>query len=224
MRHVTELGPAYVKLDASLVRGMRSRRTLQAFLRALNGFTSEIGAGLVAEGVEKVSDLAILTRTGFPLLAQGYAIARPGAPWPRVSAAASQAWLKASRDRVAIPLPTRSSRPVAGGPSPRSIGSPVHNGVNIGVVLAASLRDAHVETLETLRALGAVAAWRKLRAVEPELATHRTLLALEGAIRGVRWGTLPNVDRQQLINAVTAEGNGAGRTTPSTSGRSRDSR
>lgn len=102
MRHVTELRPAYVKLDAYLVRGMRSQQTLQAFLRALNGFTIEIGAVLIAEGVETASDLAVLTQTGFPLLAQGYAIARPGAPWPRVSANASRAWLAASPNRPAV--------------------------------------------------------------------------------------------------------------------------
>ncbi len=56
MRHVTKLGPAYVKLDAYLVRGMRSRQTLRAFLRALNGFTIEIGAAIIAEGVEKAGD------------------------------------------------------------------------------------------------------------------------------------------------------------------------
>jgi len=110
MRHVTELGPAFVKLDADLVRGMSSRRTLQAFLRALNGFTIEIGAVLIAEGVEQASDLAVLTETGFPLMAQGYAIARPGIPWPRVSAGANQAWLTASASRPAArPVnPTRS--------------------------------------------------------------------------------------------------------------------
>lgn len=108
MRHITELRPAYVKLDADLVRGMRNRETLQAFLRALNGFTIEIGAVLIAEGVEAASDLAVLTETGFPLLAQGYAIARPGAPWPPVSPNARRAWLKASRNRPAAAqrLPT----------------------------------------------------------------------------------------------------------------------
>jgi len=110
MRHVTELGPAYIKLDAYLVRGMRSRQTLQAFLRALNGFTIEIGAVLIAEGVEKVSDLAVLTQTGFPLLAQGYVIARPGSPWPRVSANASRAWLAARPNRPsALPAPRQES-------------------------------------------------------------------------------------------------------------------
>lgn len=107
MRHITELGPAYVKLDAYLVRGMRNRETLRAFLRALNGFTIEIGAVLIAEGVEAASDLAILTETGFPLLAQGYAIARPGPPWPAVSANASRAWLAGSQNRPAPAPATR---------------------------------------------------------------------------------------------------------------------
>lgn len=84
MRHVIELQPAFVKLDAYLIRGMRSRQTLRAFLRAINGFTVEIGATLVAEGVETASDLAVLKETGFPLLVQGFGIARPSAPWPAV--------------------------------------------------------------------------------------------------------------------------------------------
>jgi EAL domain-containing protein (putative c-di-GMP-specific phosphodiesterase class I) len=113
MRHVIELGPAYVKLDAYLVRGMSSDQTLQAFLRALNGFTIEIGAALIAEGVEKASDLAILAQTGFPLLAQGYAIARPGAPWPRVSVNATRAWRAASPNRPTAQPATLSRRPSA---------------------------------------------------------------------------------------------------------------
>ena len=203
MRHVTELGPAYVKLDAYLIRGMRNRRTLQAFLRAINGFTSEIGATLIAEGVEGAGDLAVLTQTGFPLLAQGFGIARPGAPWPRVSATAGQAWFAASRDRPRSAAPSRWR---AGGRRRQPFdGIPIVNGVNIGDVLAASLRGAGIDSLDTLRALGAVAAWRQLRAVEPEVATDRTLLALEGAIRGVRWGTLPRAERRKLIDAITLE-------------------
>jgi len=99
MRHVIELRPAFVKLDAYLIRGMRNRQTLRAFLRAINGFTTEIGATLVAEGVGSVSDLATLTATGFPILAQGYGIARPGAPWPSGRVAATQAWRDARRAR-----------------------------------------------------------------------------------------------------------------------------
>ena len=97
MRHVIELQPAFVKLDAYLIRGMRNRQSLRAFLRAINDFTTEIGATLVAEGVEEASDLAVLAETGFPILVQGFAIARPGAPWPAASPLAIQAWSAARR-------------------------------------------------------------------------------------------------------------------------------
>ncbi|HSO29197.1 MAG TPA: EAL domain-containing protein [Candidatus Sulfomarinibacteraceae bacterium] len=125
MRHVTELGPAFVKLDAYLVRGMRNRQTLQAFLRALNGFTIEIGAVLIAEGVEKASDLAVLTQTGFPLLVQGYAIARPGRPWPRVSTTAARTWLSACPGRLsARSSPAMGSQTDGLERSPRPAGLP----------------------------------------------------------------------------------------------------
>jgi EAL domain-containing protein (putative c-di-GMP-specific phosphodiesterase class I) len=97
MRHVIELRPAFVKLDALLIRGMRSRQTTRAFLRAINSFTTEIGATLVAEGVEEPSDLAVLTETAFPILAQGFAIARPGDPWPAPSTIAIETWREARR-------------------------------------------------------------------------------------------------------------------------------
>ena len=97
MRHVVELRPALVKLDALLIRGMGSRRTLRAFLRAINGFATEIGATLVAEGVELATDLVVLTEMGFPILAQGYGVARPGPAWPEPAPAALRGWAEASR-------------------------------------------------------------------------------------------------------------------------------
>jgi EAL domain-containing protein (putative c-di-GMP-specific phosphodiesterase class I) len=201
MRHVTELRPAFVKLDASLIRGMRNRQTLRAFLRAINGFTVEIGATLVAEGVEAASDLVVLTETGFPLLVQGFGIARPAPPWPPLNAAAMRAWQSASQARPA-PSP-RGRVPSRGmGRAPRV---PIENGINIGSLLGPSLRRAGIESVETLQALGAVAAWQRLREVEPEIATERALVALEGAIRGVRWAAVPRVERRRLITAVAAE-------------------
>src|SRR3990170_1379029 len=157
MRHVTELQPAFVKLDAYLIRGMRSRQTLRAFLRAINGFTMEIGATLVAEGVEAATDLAVLTETGFPLLAQGFGIARPSAPWPDVNAAATRAWHDASQNRP-TPSPRGRVRSRDDGQSPPI---PIENGVNIGSLLGPSLRRAGIESVETLRTLGAAAAWRR---------------------------------------------------------------
>jgi EAL domain-containing protein (putative c-di-GMP-specific phosphodiesterase class I) len=85
MRHVTELRPDLVKLDASLVRGLRDSLAQQAFLRAMQAFVREIGATLVAEGVEDAEDLVVLSRTGPPILVQGFAVAKPGQPWPAVA-------------------------------------------------------------------------------------------------------------------------------------------
>jgi EAL domain-containing protein (putative c-di-GMP-specific phosphodiesterase class I) len=85
---VTELHPAFVKLDAQLVRGLGDDEARQALVRALAGFAAEIGAESVAEGVEQPADLTLLARTGLPILAQGFAIARPGPAWPTVDLAA----------------------------------------------------------------------------------------------------------------------------------------
>ena len=201
MRHVIELRPAFVKLDATLIRGMRSRQMLRAFLRAINGFTEEIGATLVAEGVETTSDLAVLTETGFSILAQGFGVARPSESWPEVSAEAMHAWRDATQNRPTS-SPRRQVRRRAIGQLPQI---PIEDGVNIGPLLGPNLRRVGIESVEALRRLGAVAAWLRLRAVEPEIATERALMALEGAVRGVRWASVPRVDRRRLVIAAAAE-------------------
>jgi len=63
MRHVTELRPAFVKLDAQLVRGLGDDTARQALVHALVSFTAAIGATPIAEGVEEPADLALLART-----------------------------------------------------------------------------------------------------------------------------------------------------------------
>ena len=85
MRHVTELRPAFLKLDALLVRGLGDDAARQALVDALVGFAGAIGAIPIAEGAETPADLTLLARTRGPLLVQGYALARPGPPWPPVA-------------------------------------------------------------------------------------------------------------------------------------------
>lgn len=86
MRHVTELRPEFVKLDAQLIAGLSDDAGRVALVRALEAFAAEIGATIVAEGIERPRDLALLVGTGLPLLGQGYALARPGPAWPVVAA------------------------------------------------------------------------------------------------------------------------------------------
>jgi EAL domain-containing protein (putative c-di-GMP-specific phosphodiesterase class I)/YHS domain-containing protein len=85
LRHITELTPEFVKLDARLIRGLTGDVARQALVRAMTTFVDEIGAVLVAEGVEQSEDLDLLVRTGRPMLIQGYAVGGASEPWPGVS-------------------------------------------------------------------------------------------------------------------------------------------
>lgn len=71
LRHVVELRPDFVKLDADLIVGLRDDEGRQGLVRALQGFADEIGFSLVAEGVEQREDLVLLAE-------KGNAAARPG--------------------------------------------------------------------------------------------------------------------------------------------------
>lgn len=102
-RHITELQPDFIKLDAQLIGGLVDHRARQALVRALAGFAEEIGAALVAEGIERPEDLALLSRIGRRILGQGYAIARPNMPWPTVAPEALEVLRGSFLDRVGVP-------------------------------------------------------------------------------------------------------------------------
>lgn len=88
LRHITELRPDFVKLDARLIQGLTGDLARQSLVRAMATFVDEIGGILVAEGVEELDDLNLLAQAGRPTLVQGYAIGRAGDPWPAASAPA----------------------------------------------------------------------------------------------------------------------------------------
>ena len=69
---------------------------------------------------------------------------------------------------------------------------------NIGPALARDLAAAGVESPAQLREMGAKSAWARVRDVNPERDCASSLLALEGAVRGVRWTSIQPAERQQL--------------------------
>jgi DNA transformation protein and related proteins len=75
--------------------------------------------------------------------------------------------------------------------------------VNIGPALAHDLRAVGIDDLEALRALGAPEAWRRLHAAGSRDCLS-SLLALEGAVRGVRWMQLAPGDRDACCDALRA--------------------
>ena len=80
----------------------------------------------------------------------------------------------------------------------------LENLLNVGPELARDLRAAGVETAAQLRRLGARGAWVKVRDVNPERDCASSLLALEGAVRGVCWMSIQPAERK-VLSAYAAE-------------------
>ncbi len=76
MRHILQLEPDVIKLDISLVRDVDTDPARAALARSLVGFAADIGAELIAEGIETAAERARLTELGFGY-GQGFHLARP---------------------------------------------------------------------------------------------------------------------------------------------------
>lgn len=81
---LVDLDPEIVKLDMALIRDIdrdpRKRRVVDSLVRLCR----ELGRGVIAEGVERPDELAVLREVGCDLV-QGYLLARPGPPFPEVT-------------------------------------------------------------------------------------------------------------------------------------------
>src|SRR5947209_17209858 len=77
LQHLLRLRPNVLKLDIALTRSIDTDPARRALATALVGFAAEIGAVLVAEGVESVDELRSLRMLGIPA-AQGFRLGRPG--------------------------------------------------------------------------------------------------------------------------------------------------
>jgi EAL domain-containing protein (putative c-di-GMP-specific phosphodiesterase class I) len=108
LRQITTVRPGYLKLDRSLVSGIDGDGDGEraALVAALAGYSQRVGCLLIAEGIETRDELALLRDLGVPLI-QGYYLARPGAPWPEVSAALATAGAETPHAQ-AEPEPSRA--------------------------------------------------------------------------------------------------------------------
>ena len=76
LRHIVLLHPDFIKLDMTLTRDVHVDETRQALVVALVAFGSQIGASVIAEGVETEEQLATLRQAGVQF-GQGFHLARP---------------------------------------------------------------------------------------------------------------------------------------------------
>jgi len=75
-RHILNLRPEIVKLDASITRAIDMDRSRRALAAALRSFAFETGCSIVAEGIETPAELETLKSLGIHK-AQGYHLGRP---------------------------------------------------------------------------------------------------------------------------------------------------
>jgi EAL domain-containing protein (putative c-di-GMP-specific phosphodiesterase class I) len=78
LRAITELEPAFVKLDRGLIHGISRNVRQQKMAGWLVRMCADLGARVVAEGVETEEDLAAVRDAGIDF-AQGFLLGRPSA-------------------------------------------------------------------------------------------------------------------------------------------------
>ena len=95
---IAALRPTVIKIDREIVLGIARDTARQALVEAFVSFGGRIGARLLAEGIERRADLAMLSVLGVEL-GQGYLIGRPAAE-PAAPRAIETLRLDAARAKV----------------------------------------------------------------------------------------------------------------------------
>jgi EAL domain-containing protein (putative c-di-GMP-specific phosphodiesterase class I) len=83
LKRVADLEPRVVKLDRSLIMNLTAGSRQQRLVENIVRLCADMGALIVAEGIETLDEWNALRDTGVDL-AQGYLFARPGFPLPEV--------------------------------------------------------------------------------------------------------------------------------------------
>ena len=84
IKYIADLSPEIVKLDRNLIAGLTKNSRQQLLVRQLVRLCSEMGARVVAEGVETLEELHAVIDTGTTFV-QGFLMARPAPSPPPVT-------------------------------------------------------------------------------------------------------------------------------------------
>ncbi len=104
--------PDIVKLDRNLTKAIHSDPARMVLVESFVRFARRTGAIVCAEGIESLDDLAVLGDLDVQW-GQGYALARPAAPWALVSPVAAEV-CRASLAQALRASPVGSGRIAAG--------------------------------------------------------------------------------------------------------------
>jgi diguanylate cyclase (GGDEF)-like protein len=89
LQQVISMRADIIKLDRALVADVNADPAKVALIGSLVHFARSTGAAICAEGIETLEELRVLIHLGVAY-GQGWALGRPGAPWPRVNAEAAR--------------------------------------------------------------------------------------------------------------------------------------
>ena len=117
----------------------------------------------------------------------------PARPWWKYTAERKRT-LATQAARALPPSPSRAKKPPASGAA-KAAQVPLRN---IGPVSKRMLAAAGITSVEALRELGAVEAYRRVRSRDPR-ASLNLLWALEGAVSGRPWQEVARNDRLSLL-------------------------
>lgn len=83
LKYIADLQPKVVKLDRGLIAGLVTSSRLYTLVSAIVVLCEQLGATVVAEGIETVTELEAVIAAG-ARYGQGYLLARPAFPLPEV--------------------------------------------------------------------------------------------------------------------------------------------
>jgi diguanylate cyclase (GGDEF)-like protein len=89
LQQVMRMRADVIKLDRALVADVHADPAKIALIGSLVHFARSTGASICAEGIETLDELRVLIHLGVAT-GQGWALARPGEPWPRVNTEAAR--------------------------------------------------------------------------------------------------------------------------------------
>jgi EAL domain-containing protein (putative c-di-GMP-specific phosphodiesterase class I) len=121
---IAALRPTVIKIDREIVAGIARDDAKQALVEAFVSFGRRIGARLLAEGIERRTDLAMVTALGVDL-GQGYLLGRPAAE-PAAPRAIESLRLDATRVTVHRAVHGRITQARIGGPRRAGVRAPLH--------------------------------------------------------------------------------------------------
>lgn len=102
---VMALRPHFIKISDVLTRGVARSMVKREMLRSLAHIAEAIDAVIVAEGIETIDDLVALRALGIRY-GQGFYLARPGPPFPRVKSSVRRSILAlGARGPGPLPVP-----------------------------------------------------------------------------------------------------------------------